>query len=114
MGASYTVMEYAAPALVIGLGGILIILVLNIVWGGYAAKKRQSKSAVVAVFTVSLVLLLLILNWLVPVANQFGDLLVPDQYTVKKTAGKIRSVSAGRVNVLHFSSGEFRKGKKSI
>lgn len=112
MAASYTAMEYLGVPLAGALGTVTLVLILTICLIRKVGAKAKSPFLPFAFLAIPIIACILLGSWLIPVFNQLGDLLIPGEYAVSTTAGRIDTVTQADVKVYHLRNGRFCTGQE--
>lgn len=110
MEAVYTAAQYVSVPLTLGLGGMLLIMLLSILVGCMIARRCKNPALPFAFLLIPILCGVLLLNWVLPVIERTGDLLIPGEYTVHTAAGRIESVTPANTGRFHLRDGKFLGG----
>ena len=105
MGASYAVMDYMGLFLAVTVGAVVVILALTILLGVCLAKKFRKALLVYLPLLGMAAALFLLGQYILPILEQTGDLLIPDEYTTRITAGRVESIAPAEHAPQHLVDG---------
>lgn len=110
MSVTYTVTEYTAPLVVVCIGGLALILTLGIMGMFTLGRRYKNLTGIWICFVATVCSIALLVGWVFPDLDKVGDLLIPGEYVVATTAGRIEAVEDSGMRVGHFRDGKLCRG----
>lgn len=111
MSRSYTAMEYLGLPLAIVLSGLVLILVVGIWLIPKAARKFKNPAWAFSLLLLPICAYIGLASLVFPCFAQLGDLLIPNEYVLRTSAGRIEMVVQEDA-FYHIHDGKIQKGEE--
>ena len=111
MGASYTAWDYLGVPVAILLCGLILFPTLTVLLSLRLARKNNSIGLGFLPVAAMMPLMILLVLWGGPVLTQVGDLMLPQEFVIQTTAGKIEALEPGAKGSWHYVNRKLVKGQ---